>query len=115
MYHRKPKLQKRNKHEFWVKRGGLDLFVAENSTASFFVPKVTIAELPGEFCDVVPSKTKTSKTQHEFWVKRSGLDAFVAENSTTSFFVPKVAITDLPGEFRTVLPSKTETPKTQQT
>jgi hypothetical protein len=62
-YHRKPKLRKRNKHEFFVKRGGLGAFVAENSTASFFVPKVAKTALSGEFCDVVPLKTETPKKQ----------------------------------------------------
>jgi hypothetical protein len=60
---RKPKLQKRNKHESWVKRGGLGAFVAENSTASFFVPKVAKTALQGEFATFVPSKTETTKTQ----------------------------------------------------
>jgi hypothetical protein len=62
-FRRKTKLQKRNKHEFWVKRGGLGAFVAENSTASFLVPKVAKMDLPGEFRTVLPWKTKTSKTQ----------------------------------------------------
>jgi len=112
----KPKLRKRNKHEFWVKLGGFGAFVVENSTASFFVPKVAITALPGEFCDVVPSKTETPKTQQTLvLVKWGGLGAFVAEISTASFFVPKVAITALQGEFYDVVPSKTETLKTQQT
>jgi hypothetical protein len=63
LYRRNPKLQKRNKHEFWVKRGGLGALVAENSTASFFVPKVAITDLPGEFCTVFLSKTETPKMQ----------------------------------------------------
>jgi hypothetical protein len=63
LYRRKPKLQKRNKHESWVKRGGLGAFVAENSTASFFVPKVAKTALQGEFATFVPSKTETTKTQ----------------------------------------------------
>jgi hypothetical protein len=63
LYRRKPKLQKRNKHESLVKRGGLGAFVAENSTASFFVPKVAKTALQGEFATFVPSKTETTKTQ----------------------------------------------------
>ena len=66
-FYRKPKLRKGNKHEFWVKLGGLGAFVAENSTASFFVPKVARTDMPGEFCDVIPSKTETPKTQ-QTWV-----------------------------------------------
>jgi hypothetical protein len=62
-FHRKPKLRKRNKHEFWVKRGKLGAFIAENSTASFFVPKVAITDLPGEFRTISSSKTETPKTQ----------------------------------------------------
>jgi hypothetical protein len=61
-FRRKQKLRKRNKHEFWDKRGGLGAFVAENSTASFFVPKVAITDLPGEFRTVFSSKTETPKT-----------------------------------------------------
>jgi hypothetical protein len=93
LYRRKPKLQKRNKHESWVKRGGLGAFVAENSTASFFVPKVAKTASRASL-HVCPSKTETPKrNKHESWVKRGGLGAFVAENSTASFFVPKVAKT----------------------
>jgi hypothetical protein len=63
LYHRKPKLRKRNKHEFWVKRGALCAFIAENSTASFFVPNAAKTDLPDEFRTVLPSKTETLKTQ----------------------------------------------------
>ena len=66
------------------------MFVANNSTASFFVPKVAKTDLPGEFRDVVPSKTGTTKrNKHEFWVKRGGLGAFVAKSSTASFLFQK--------------------------
>ena len=113
---RKPKLRKRNEHEFWVKRGGLGAFVAENSAASFLFQKSLKRASRGSFAPFVLQKPKLRKrNKHEFWVKQGGLSAFVAENSTASFFVPKVAETDLPGEFRIVHPSKTETPKTQQT
>jgi hypothetical protein len=90
---------KRNKHEFWVKRGGLGAFVAENSTASFLFQK-SLNGPPGRVSHVVPSKTETPKrNKHEFWVKRGGLGVFVAENSTASFFVPKVAINGPPASF----------------
>ena len=59
----KTELRKRNKHEFWVKRGGLGAFIAKNSYASFFVPKVAKTDLPGEFSTVLLSKTETPKTQ----------------------------------------------------
>jgi hypothetical protein len=113
LYRRKPKLQKRNKHESWVKRGGLGAFVAENSTASFFAPKVAKTVLQGELCNVctVENRNYEKRNKHESWVKRGGLGAFVAENSTASFFAPKVAKTVLQGEFATFVPSKTETTK----
>jgi hypothetical protein len=63
LYGRKPKLLKRNKHEFWVKRGELGAFIPQNSTARLFVPKLARTALPCEFRIVVPSKTETPKTQ----------------------------------------------------
>src|ERR671927_9395 len=56
------KLQKRAKQEFWVKRDGLGTSVAKNSTASFFVPKVSRAALPVAFCIVFGTGIETSKT-----------------------------------------------------
>jgi hypothetical protein len=92
----KTETPKTQQHEFWVKRGGLGAFVAENSTAEFFVPKVAKTALQGEFATVFRRKPKLRKrNKHEFWVKRGGLGAFVAENSTARFFVPKVAKTAL--------------------
>ena len=60
-----PKLkpQKRAKHEFWVKWGALRASVAKNSTASFFVPKVSRAALPVTFRTVFDTGTKTTKTR----------------------------------------------------
>src|SRR5919201_1892114 len=58
-----PKLQKRAKHEFWVKRDGLGASIAKNSTASFFVPKVSRAALPAHFGIVFHSGTETPKTR----------------------------------------------------
>jgi hypothetical protein len=66
-FRRKPKVRKRNKHEFWVKRGGL-------SFATLFHRK--------------PKLPKRNK--HEFWVKRGGLGAFVAKNSTACFLFQKL-------------------------
>jgi hypothetical protein len=62
-YGRKPKLRKRNKHKFWVKRGELGAFIAQNSIARLFVPNLARTALPCEFRIVVPSKTETLKTQ----------------------------------------------------
>jgi hypothetical protein len=50
-----------NKHEFWVKRGGLGAFVAENSTASFFVPKVARTDLRASFAPLFRRKPKSRK------------------------------------------------------
>ena len=109
LYRRNPNLRKRNKPEFWVKRGGLGAFVAENSTASSFVAKVAKTGLPGEFRTIRRRKPKLRKrNKHEFWAKPGGLGAFVAKNDTASFFVPKVAKTGLPTEFRTFRASKTK-------
>ena len=57
------KLQKRAKHEFWVKRDGLSASVADNSTASFFIPKVSKAALPADFGIVFHTGTETPKTR----------------------------------------------------
>ena len=77
----KPKLRKRNKHEFWVKRGGLGAFVAENSAASFLFQKSLKRASRASFAPFVRRKPKLGKrNKHEFWVKRGGLGAFVAEN-----------------------------------
>jgi hypothetical protein len=90
LFLRKQKLRKRNKHEFWVKRGGLDAFVAQNSTTRFFVPKVARTALPGEFHTVVPRKPKLRKhNKYVFWVKWGGLGASVAKNSTEDFVFQK--------------------------
>jgi hypothetical protein len=56
-FRRKLKLRKRNKHEFWVKRGGLGAFVAENSTASFLFQK-SLERPPGEFRTLFRRKPK---------------------------------------------------------
>jgi hypothetical protein len=113
---RKPKLRKRNKHEFVVKRGGLGAFVAKNSTASFFVPKVAKTDLPGEFRTALPSKTETPKTQQTRVLGQTGwIGSVHCEKFNGKFFVPRVAKTDLPVEFCSVLQSKTETLKMQQT
>ena len=58
-----PKLQKHAKHEFWVKWDGLGASVAKNSTASFFVPKVSRAALPVAFRTVFCTGTETPKTR----------------------------------------------------
>src|SRR5919198_97128 len=58
-----PKLQKRAKHVFWVKRDGLGASIAKNSTACFFVPKVSRAALPADFCTVFLTGTETPKTR----------------------------------------------------
>jgi hypothetical protein len=58
----KTETPKRNKHEFWVKQGGLGAFVAKNSTASFLFQKSDKGP-PGEFRAVFSSKTETPKTQ----------------------------------------------------
>ena len=56
-----PKLQKRAKHEFWVKADGLGASVVKNSTASFFVPKVSGTALPADFRTVIRTETETPK------------------------------------------------------
>ena len=58
-----PKLQKRSKLEFWVKRDGLGASVAKNSTASFFVPKLFRAAHYADFRTVFRTGTKTPKTR----------------------------------------------------
>jgi hypothetical protein len=45
----KPKLQKRTKHEYWVKRGGLGVFISKNAMATCFVPEVAKKALGGRF------------------------------------------------------------------
>jgi hypothetical protein len=113
----KPKLQKRIKHEFWVKWGGLGAFVSKKSTTSFFAPQVARTALRGrvlhEFCRPKPKLQKRIK--HEFWVKRGGLGAFVSKKSNTSFFAPQVAITHSGVGFARVLSAETETAKMHQT
>jgi hypothetical protein len=59
----KTETQKTQQTLVWVKWGGLGAFVAENSTASFLVPKVATRDLLGEFRTVFPSKTEALKTQ----------------------------------------------------
>src|ERR671936_340080 len=109
-----PKLQKRAKHEFWVKADGLVASVAINSTASSFVPKVSRTALRADFRTVFIPEPKLQKDgKHEFWVKADGLGASVAKNSTASSFVPKVSRTALRAVFRTVFRTRTETPKTR--
>jgi hypothetical protein len=58
----KPKLQKRTKHEFWVKRGGLGAFVSKKSTATCFVPEVAKKALGGGFRTSFSIETETMKT-----------------------------------------------------
>ena len=116
LFRQKPKLQKLNKHEFWLKRGGLGAFVAKNSTARFFVPKVARFP-PGRVsrrCSV-ENRNSENATNTGFgsnwvdWVRS------LRKIQLQVFFVPKVAIPDLPGEFRTIFLSKTKTAKTQET
>src|SRR5919201_1741583 len=57
----KPKLQKRDKHEFSVKHDGLGASIVKNSTASFFVPKVSVAALPVAFRIVFWYRNQNSK------------------------------------------------------
>ena len=82
----------------------------------FFVPKVAITVLLGEFHTVLSSKTETPKTQQTRVLGQKGwIGCVCCGTFNCKFFVRKVAITVLPGEFRTVFPLKTETLKTQQT
>jgi hypothetical protein len=113
---RKPKLRKRNRHEFWVKQGGLGAFVAENSTASFFVPKVAQTDPLGEFRTILPSKMKFSIKQNNMSFGSKGWIGCVRLRKLTARFLFQKSRKNGPrAQFRTVLSSKTETPKTQQT
>jgi hypothetical protein len=119
LFRRKSKLRKRNKHEFWVKWGGLGAFVAKNSTASFLFQKSLERPSRASFATLFRRKPKLPKRKkHEFWVKRGGLGAFVAENSTASFLFQKSLKRQRPADDfaqPVSVRSKTETPKTQQT
>jgi hypothetical protein len=42
-------VRKRTKHEFWVKWGGLAMFVLKNSTESCYIPEVARMALGGGF------------------------------------------------------------------
>jgi hypothetical protein len=108
--------EKRNKHESWVKRGGLGAFVAENSTASFFVPKVAKTVPPGRVCNVCTVENRNSKNATNMSLGSNGVDWVRSlRKIQLRVFLPKVAKTALQGEFATFVPSKTETRKTQQT
>jgi hypothetical protein len=91
----------------------LGAFVAENSTASFFAPKVAKTVLQGEFCDVCTVENRNYENATNMSLGSNGVDwvRSLRENSTASFFAPKVAKTVLQGEFATFVPSKTETTK----
>ena len=117
LYHRKPKLQKRNKHDFWVKRGRLGVFVAENSTASFFCSKSRYNGPPGRVSHRISVENGNSQNATNMSFGSKGVEWVLSlrKLQLQFFFAPKVTLTDLPGDFRTVFPSKTETPKTQQT
>jgi hypothetical protein len=99
----KPKLRKRTKHEFWVKRGGLGAFVSKKINYKFFRSTSgqngTRGRVLHQFCRPKPKLRKCTK--HEFWVKQGGLGVFILEKSTASFFASTVARIALGGEFRT--------------
>ena len=109
-----PKLQKRAKQEFWIKRDALGGSVAKNLIASFFVPKVARAALPVEFRTVFRSGTETPKrAKHEFWVTRDGLGASVVKNSTASFLYQKCPERPPQSLFPQFFRTGTKTPNTR--
>jgi hypothetical protein len=109
------KLQKRNKHEFWVKRGGLGAFVAENSTARFFVPKLAKTALQGEFRTVCSVENRNSENATNMSFGSNGVDwvRSLRKIQLQDFLFQK-SLKRPSGRVSHVVPSKTETPKTQQ-
>jgi hypothetical protein len=114
LFRRKPKLRKRNKHEFWVKWGGLGAFVAENSTASFLFQK-SLKRTPGEFrtSSSVENRNSENATNMSFgsngWIGCVRCGKF-----NCKFFCSKSRYNGPPERVSHIVPSKTETPKTQQ-
>ena len=91
----KPKLRKRTKHEFWVKRGGLGEFVSKISTACFFAPQVARTALGGGFRTSFVDRNRNFENAPHMSFGSNGVDwvrSFV-KNQLQVFFAPLVART----------------------
>jgi hypothetical protein len=107
----------RNKHQSWVKRGGLGAFVVENSTERFFVPKVAKTALQGELCDICTVENRNSENATNMSLGSNGVDSVrsLRKIQLRVFLFQKLLKRPSRASFVTFVSSKTETPKMQQT
>jgi hypothetical protein len=112
-----PKLQKRTKHEFWVKRDVLGEFVSKKSAASFFAPHVGRMALGGGFDTSFVDRNRNFKNAPHLSFGSNGVDwvRSFRKKQLQVFSLHKWPEQPSTVGFARVLSTKTETAKTHQT